>query len=311
MKFSLTLFIFSLMFFIVSCSTTSNKMNSKLELDLNLQASDKNKEIIIESLLKQDIQFSVNFENDESYLLKDDVLKSNLKYFCKSFIQEQRDILESSIFANRKNDNKKVLIVYSNDFKEIVDDLNKRYPEEIYFLIQPEGYESEIKKILNIDISTKKHLKISDLDKSIEIKHSPRIRNDISKIYFLSNYELGKTIVPIFRSYAFEVDFYATTEIFFEANDIRKLVDFENTFIPVYEPLIKEIAIKDNILSLKKELELALINDFLTIEKIYQNNLFGKVVSLNSGDFRVKRNACIKGESNLWKVTTLNLKNQL
>ena len=299
------------MFFIVSCSTTSNKINSKLELDLNLQASDKNKEIIIESLLKQDIQFSVNFENDESYLLKDDVLKSNLKYFCKSFIQEQRDILESSIFANRKNDNKKVLIVYSNDFKEIVDDLNKRYPEEIYFLLQPEGYESEIKKILNIDTSTKKHLKISDLDKSIEIKHSPRIRNDISKIYFLSNYELGKTIVPIFRSYAFEVDFYATTEIFFEANDIRKLVDFENTFIPVYEPLIKEIAIKDNILSIKKELELALIKDFLTIEKIYQNNLFGKVVSLNSGDFRIKRNACIKGESNLWRVTTLNLKNQL
>ena len=299
------------MFFIVSCSTTSNKMNSKLELDLNLQASDKNKEIIIESLLKQDIQFSVNFENDESYLLKDDVLKSNLKYFCKSFIQEQRDILESSIFANRKNDNKKVLIVYSNDFKEIVDDLNERYPEEIYFLLQPEGYESEIKKILNIDTSTKKHLKISDLDKSIEIKHSPRIRNDISKIYFLSNYELGKTIVPIFRSYAFEVDFYATTEIFFEANDIRKLVDFENAFIPVYEPLIKEIAIKDNILSIKKELELALIKDFLTIEKIYQNNLFGKVVSLNSGDFRIKRNACIKGESNLWRVTTLNLKNQL
>lgn len=299
------------MFFIVSCSTTSNKINSKLELDLNLQASDKNKEIIIESLLKQDIQFSVNFENDESYLLKDDVLKSNLKYFCKSFIQEQRDILESSIFANRKNDNKKVLIVYSNDFKEIVDDLNERYPEEIYFLLQPEGYESEIKKILNIDTSTKKHLKISDLDKSIEIKHSPRIRNDISKIYFLSNYELGKTIVPIFRSYAFEVDFYATTEIFFEANDIRKLVDFENAFIPVYEPLIKEIAIKDNILSIKKELELALIKDFLTIEKIYQNNLFGKVVSLNSGDFRIKRNACIKGESNLWRVTTLNLKNQL
>jgi hypothetical protein len=169
-------------------------MNSKLELDLNLQASDKNKEIIIESLLKQDIQFSVNFENDESYLLKDDVLKSNLKYFCKSFIQEQRDILESSIFANRKNDNKKVLIVYSNDFKEIVDDLNKRYPEEIYFLLQPEGYESEIKKILNIDTSTKKHLKISDLDKSIEIKHSPRIRNDISKYIFCLIMNLEKQL---------------------------------------------------------------------------------------------------------------------
>jgi hypothetical protein len=310
MKFSLTLILFSLVLFIASCSTTSSKNTRQLELDLILQTSNKNKEIIIESLLKEDIRFSVNFENKDSYILKDDVLNSNLKFFCKSFIQEQRDMLESSIFQNRKNDNKKVLIVYSNDFKEIVDDLNKRYPEEIYFLLQPEGYESEIKKILNIDTSTKKHLKISDLDKSIEIKHSPRIRNDISKIYFLSNYELGKTIVPIFRSYAFEVDFYATTEIFFEANDIRKLVDFENTFIPVYEPLIKEIAIKDNILSIKKELELALINDFLTIEKTHQNNLFRQDIGIDSGKSRIKRNGCIERDLSFWEITTTNLINQ-
>ena len=86
------------MLFIASCSTTSSKDNARLELDLVIQTSDRNKEIIIESLLREDIKFSLNFKNMDSYLLKDDVLNSNLKYFCKSFIQDQRDMLESSIF---------------------------------------------------------------------------------------------------------------------------------------------------------------------------------------------------------------------
>mgnify|MGYP003314855046 CR=1 FL=1 len=55
-----------------------------------------------------------------------------------------------------------------------------------------------------------------------EILHSPRIRNDISSIYFLTDYELGKTIVPIFRSYSLDINFYSSTEIFHEANDIKK-----------------------------------------------------------------------------------------
>ena len=98
------------MLFIASCSTTSNNVTRQLELDLVLKTSNKNKEIIIESLLKKDIKFSVNFENKDSYLLEDDVLNSTLKFFCKSFIQEQRDALESAIFQDRKESQKRVLI---------------------------------------------------------------------------------------------------------------------------------------------------------------------------------------------------------
>ena len=310
MKFSLTLIIFSLMLFIASCSTTSNNVTRQLELDLVLQTSNKNKEIIIESLLKKDIKFSVNFENKDSYLLEDDVLNSTLKFFCKSFIQEQRDVLESAIFQDRKESQKRVLIVYSSDFKEIANNLNKKYPKEKYFLLKQDDYESEIKRILDINPSIDKHIKISKLDNSIEIKHSPRIRNDISKIYFLSDYEFGKTIVPIFRSYALGIEFYASTEIFHKANDLRKLVDFENTFIPVSEILIEKVAKKNNILSIKNEFELTLISDFLEIEKTYQNKLFRKDIKLNSGNSRVKRNGCIERDSYLWKVTTTNLINQ-
>jgi hypothetical protein len=297
------------MLFIASCSTTSNNVTRQLELDLVLQTSNKNKEIIIESLLKKDIKFSVNFENKDSYLLEDDVLNSTLKFFCKSFIQEQRDVLESAIFQDRKESQKRVLIVYSTDFKEIANNLNKKYPKEKYFLLKQDDYESEIKRILDINTSIDKHIKISELDNSIEIKHSPRIRNDISKIYFLSDYEFGKTIVPIFRSYALGIEFYASTEIFHKSNDVRKLVDFENTLIPVSEILIKEVARKDNILSIKNEFELTLIGDFLAIEKTYQNKLFRQDVKLNSGKSR-RRNGCIERDLSFWKITTTNLINQ-
>jgi len=310
MKFSLTLFIFSLMLFIASCSSTLKKDTRQLEIDLLLQTSNKNKEIIIGSLLKEDIKFSVNFENKDSYLLEDDVLNSNLKFFCKSFIQEQRDMLESSIFQDPKNDQKKVLIIYSSDFKEIANNLNKKYPKEKYFLLNQDDYESEIKKILNIDSSINKHTKISGLDNSIKIKHSPRIRNDISKIYFLSDYDFGKAIVPIFRSYALGIEFYATTEIFHKANDLKKLVDFEDTFVPVSEILIKEVARKDNILSIKNEFELTLISDFLEIEKTYQNNLFRQNVRLNSGNTKIEKKRCIERDLSFWKINTTNLINQ-
>ena len=225
-------------------------------------------------------------------------------------MQEQRDMIESSIFQDRKEKKKKVFIEYTNDFKIIANNLNQKYPKEKYFLLRDDNYESEIKKILNIDMSINQHLKISELDNSIEIKHSPRIRNDISKIYFLSDYDFGKSIVPIFRSYALGTEFYATTEIFHKANDVRKLVDFENMFIPVSGILIKEIAKKENILSIENELELTLISDFLAIEKTYQNNLFREDVRLDSGNSRIKRNGCIERDLSFWEITTTNLINQ-
>ena len=72
--------------FIVSCSSipTQNQNKSNAKLNLNIETSNKNKEIIIESLLKENIQFSINFDTNNSYSLKDDVLRSNMKYFCKS-----------------------------------------------------------------------------------------------------------------------------------------------------------------------------------------------------------------------------------
>ena len=74
--------------------------------------------------------------------------------------------------------------------------------------------------------------------------------------------------------------------------------------------MIKEIAKKENILSIENELELTLISDFLTIEKTHQNNLFRQGVRIDSGKSRIKRNGCIERDLSFWEITTTNLINQ-
>ena len=309
MKFSLTLIFAFLMIFLSSCSITSNTSNTQEVLSLNIKTTDKNKEIIIESLLQNETIFNVDFYNENSYSLDNDILNSNLKYFCKSFLDDQKDILEKSIFKDNEFINKKVLIVYTEEFIDTVNKLKEKYPNEEYFLLKNGDFEIQIKKILNIDLSISRYLDFSKLDKNIQISYSPRIRNDISSIYFLMNYSVSKTVVPIFRSYAFNIKFFSSSEIFHSALDFKKLIDFEGTYIPLTDKIIEKLSKKED-LSMKENIEIFLINDLLTIEKIYQKNLFKENFTPDSGNLVISRSNCIKRNLDLWRVSADNF-NQL
>lgn len=302
MKFSLTLIFAFLMIFLSSCSITSNTSNTQEVLSLNIETTDKNKEIIIESLLQNETIFNVDFHNENSYSLGNDILNSNLKYFCKSFLDDQKDILEKSIFKDNEFINKKVLIVYTEEFIDTANKLKEKYPNEEYFLLKDGDFEIQIKKILNIDLSISRYLDFSKLDKNIQISYSPRIRNDISSIYFLMNYSVSKTVVPIFRSYAFNIKFFSSSEIFHSALDFKKLIDFEGTYIPLTDKIIEKLSKKED-LSMKENIEIFLINDLLTIEKIYQKNLFKENFTPDSGNLVISRSNCIKRNLDLWRVS--------
>ena len=306
MKFSLTFIMIILILFVTSCSTVPTGEKSIIKLQLDLQTSNKYKEKIIESLLRNEIKFTINFSKENSYILDQNIFNSNLKYFCNSMMEDERKTLESNIFNNKRNENKKILVVYFKEYEDIVLELKKKYPNEEYHLIKMNDYDSQIKRILYVDLSIKNYSELSRLDNNIELLHSPRVRDDFTGIYFLSNYDSGKTVVPIFRSYALDIDYFSSTEIFHDASDIKKLVDFENTFIPITNKMIENIS-KKQIVSIKDEIENTLIKDLLTVEKIYQNNLFRKDIVPDSGNIKVKRNNCINRNLRLWKVSTNNL----
>tara|TARA_B100001059_G_scaffold234289_1_gene276463 strand:+ start:910 stop:1812 length:903 start_codon:yes stop_codon:yes gene_type:complete len=298
------------MLFLVSCSTPEIKKTDSFFMNLKLKTSNKNKEIILENILEQNIIFSIDFNKEGSYILSDDILGSRLKYFCNDFIEDQNIYLESLIFDSYKIQNKKILIIFSEGFEEYAKELKRRYPDELYFYLDRNNYEDVIKEIFNVQNSIDKHVKISNLDKGLKIDHSPRIRNDISKIYFLLDYGFGKTVVPYVRNYAFKIDSYSSSEIFHEANDIKKLVDFENLYTSLSGELIRQIQQKNNIKSIRDELEKLLINDFLLIEKVYQNNLFEDNITLYSSNQDIQNNnKCIDRRFSIYKISSNDFSN--
>ena len=303
MKFSLTLILTCLIVFISSCSISPSQDFVKPNINLKIETSNKNKEIIIQSLLRDEDIFSIDFNNEDSYFLEDNILTSNLKYFCKSLIEEEREVLEENIFKNKKAVNKKVIVVYSENYMNIASMLKNKYPEEEYLMIKSGDFDSQIKKILNVDLSTRNYEDLAKFDNGLDISHTPRIRNDIASIYYITDYDIGKTIVPIFRSNALSIETFSSSEIFHNANDIKKLVDFENTYIPITKKMIENISKKQDSLIIN-EIEKTLIRDFLLIEKINQNNLFRENLLPDSGNRKIKRNGCMSRDLSLWKVST-------
>ncbi|RZO28422.1 MAG: hypothetical protein EVA93_00530 [SAR86 cluster bacterium] len=303
MKFSLTLILSCLIIFISSCSMSQRRDFVEPDINLKIKTTNKNKEIIIQSLLKDGDIFSISFGDEDSYVLANNILNSDLKYFCKSLIEEEREVLEKNIFKSKKDVNKKVIVVFSENYENIASFLKNKYPEEEYFMIMPENFDTQIKEILNVDLSIENYNDLSKFDTSLKISHSPRIRDDIGSIYYITDYDVGKTIVPIFRSYALNMDTFSSSEIFHDANDIKKLVDFENTYIPITKKMIENISKKQDPL-IKSEIENSLIRDFLIIEKVFQNNLFKENLLPISGNKKIKRSGCMDRNLNLWKVST-------
>jgi len=308
MKFSLTLILSSLMLFLASCSSSPVKKTDSTFLNIKLQTSNKNKEIILEHLLEQDFNFSVEFNIENSYKLNNNIVSSNLKYFCNSFIQDQNMHLETLIFDSTRNNKKKILIIYSKNYEKDASKIRNKYPNELYFYLDREDYEYRIREILGINNSFNKNTQILSFDKSLKIEHSPRIRNDISKIYYLLDYDFGKTVVPIVRNYAFEIDSYSSSEIFHDASNIKKLVDFENLYIPLSDEMLEKIKKNKNIKSIENELEKLLIEDLVLIEKVYQNNLFRKNLMLNTSTQRIQNNnKCIKRNLSILRISSNEL----
>ena len=310
MKISLTLFLFTLMLFIVSCTSLPNENKNVLNIDLTIKTSNKNKELIIESLFEENILFSLDFDKEDSYELSDDLINSQMRYFCNSIIKEEKVFIESKIFKSNKTKNKKILVIYSEPHIEFVNSLKEKYPEELYFSINESNYEQKIAEILNTVLSLKNFEEVSTIDKSLQIEHLPRVRNDISKIYFVTDYDIGKTIVPEIKSYTLNIALYSSSEIFHDAVDLKKLVDFEGSYVPISNQLIRNIP-SDTNTTIKNEIEKLLIKDFLTIEKVHQNNLYSKNIQLKTGNGEIKKNSCIKRDLNFWKVSTNDITNQI
>ncbi len=277
----------------------NNKKMSSNKLQLSIKASERNKEIILETLLENNSFFSIVMNENDATFIEDNVLDSNLKFYCNSFIKEQENILEKKIFV--ESDNKKTLIIYSNNFSKKVTELKLKYPSEIFLRVNDDNYESSIKKVLEIDESNLRGEIINKFVNNRQIEHTPRIRKDIGKIYFLLDYDQGKSIAPLLKSYVVGIKIFSTSEIFHNADNIRDLADFEEILMPISKDFILKTG-NQKYDRLKQGIEKLVLSDFITIEKIYQNNLFKNDILLNTGLNSVTKNRCLNRNMGMWRI---------
>ena len=265
------------------------------ELRLSIRTSEKNKEMLVESLLQENILFSISFsEND--FFINDDVFASNLKFYCQSFIEEQNNKLENRLLREEK-----ILIVFSSEYEEDANALMLNNSDHIYLRINGDDYENKLQKILEINNSYNKAELVSSFDKSLKIEHTPRLRQDLKKIYFLVGYNEGKSVVPFVKSFSTDLQLFSSTRIFHEADSLNDLADFENLTIPVSKNFIAK-AEKNNFDNLKKKFENLLLEDYINIEKAYQNNIFNSKIILNTGLTQINRGACVERNLGFWNI---------
>jgi hypothetical protein len=265
------------------------------DLKLSIRTSEKNKEMLVESLLQENILFNISFsEND--FFINDDVFASNLKFYCQSFIEEQNNKLENRLLREGK-----ILIVFSSEYEEDANALMLNNSDHIYLRINGDDYENKLQKILEINNSYNKAELVSSFDKSLKIEHTPRLRQDLKKIYFLVGYNEGKSVVPFVKSFSTDLQLFSSTRIFHEADSLNDLADFENLTIPVSKNFIAK-AEKNNFDNLKKKFENLLLEDYINIEKAYQNNIFNSKIILNTGLTQINRGACVERNLGFWNI---------
>ena len=86
--------------------------------------------------------------------------------------------------------------------------------------------------------------------------------------------------------------------------------DFEGVFIPGPNYFFKDIGKKGNISSLKKELDRALIDDLVIIERVSQADFSRIDLMLNTGKVKYRKNSCLERDLTLWKISLDDLTNR-
>ncbi|MDC0392866.1 hypothetical protein OAM80_03690 [Gammaproteobacteria bacterium] len=313
-KQSLTFILTVLISVISGCTTTTvdnknfidvndiSRVLNANKLRLNYSLSNVNKEYFMSALLNKEFEFDVKFDKN-GRKLNNNLLDSNLSFFCNSYIEDQRSRLNLSLYKEIDNQ-KDILVIYSEEFIAQADELKLNYPNsKFYFLNSKNNFEDFTLAVIGIDSSVKRFDDLQKNDSSIVMKYSPREKKDFKKIYFLTEYNIGKSLVPIFRSYLIDTEFYSTIDILLGASSIKELNDFENIIIPVPSFFFENLTSKIIVENLKDELSKELVEDLILAESIYQNNFYGKNVKFNSGMAKVNRGQCIKRKLTMMKVS--------
>ena len=314
-----SLIISFICFFFLGCSSTQlidvskedqldDLLNNIGRVELEINASEEVKELIIKSVISFDSNIKIDFVNEvdnETLIVSKNFLNQDFIYFCKTANEYLEEVTKQYVFDFQKSD--EIIIFYSDKFRSEAERINDSYPGVRIFKLE-DDYDEIVKRVFELSGSNSRADLVNRLVQEEEINFVPRPRKDFEKIYILAEYNQSKNFIPSLRfNYILDKEIYASSQTVTKVEDRKKLLDFSKVILTVPNSFIKE----DKSINLNELSKISFLQDLVIVSAIEKNNGNSQIIVGNFANIRYSQSTCSDMNMSLVQIDDLGRFNQL
>ena len=267
-------------------------ISKKKSKNINYSVNKEMREAIVRINLINKYKFNIYFDEKSGFLSNLNIYDADLKFFCNSFSMDSYNSIISNLFNDNSENGSNVFIIYTDKFSNNATLLSKKFPKAKFFKISKSSSRKSVEQILEVSKSRDRSKKIQSLDWSIRFNTIERVRKDFDKVLFLIEYEQAKSIIPAFRSYGVDKDYFVTLDVFKNINDFNDLNNLEGVY-SFYDKYFFNKINQEEFESIGKA----------KLEFIKNTDIEEMPIILNTGYGNYTKGRCQSRQNKLWKIS--------
>ena len=266
------------------------KIMSKEKFILKINNSNTFSLELIELVYKFDLPITIEWTDLNQNNIPQNLISEIPSGFCSSIYQDALQAINKEISASSNS----TMIVYTKPYGDVQKLFTTQFPEIKSILFNEGDAQKFASQALEISQSHNRFKKITNLNPNQKLEFASRPRDDIKKIFLLLEPDQYKSVLPAFRYHGGEkfqyINFISALE---SLNNVKQLLDFENSLVPISIYLSKGIENKE-IVSLDQVIQKSMLNDWLLIEIMKQAGIRSADIIGMTGTLEFERNNCTK-----------------
>ena len=318
-NFNNLLIISLILLFFLGCSSTQlvdiskddeldNLLDNIGKVEIKISTSEEVKQLIIKSIVSLNSDIRINFVDKidgEVLLISNNFLNQKFSYFCKTANDYLEDVTKSYLFDLQNND--EIFVFYNERFKPQVELINKNFPGVRVFKLN-EDYDNLVKRVFELSSSNSRSELINRLIQGEDINFIPRPRNDLKRIYVITDYDQSKNFIPSLKfNYILDKEIFVSSQSVTRIQNRKKLLDFSEVILTVPNSFL----IDNESLNLDELTKLSFLQDLILISAINKNNGNSQVIAGRFANIRYSQSTCSDMQMNLVQIDSQGRFNQL
>ena len=280
--------------------TNYKKILSHKDYILKLNSGNKYSQELIKFIYSSNLPIKILWEGTSQSALPENLLDNEVNGFCSSLYEDAIN----SILRNINNDEGSTLVIYSDQYQNIVQKIISYSPQIWAIPNTASNFQDYAAEILGVRSSNKRFEKISSLNPNQKLQFNPRSRADLKEIILLVEPRNYKALIPALKYHGGNnfkyLSFISALE---EVDDPSQLVDYEDSYIPLSTHASKKIG-SGEMKSMEGFLKESVLQDWLLIQLLDQSGSKSTYVNGATGSIFYRSNTCSMREIPLQKITS-------